>query len=133
MDKLFSFASATVGRQPPSPEQHDSRALPANWYRSRGLYELERRAIFSKHWIVVSHQLRFEEPGAYLQIEEAGFSFFIIKDHQGNINAFHNVCRHRAYPVIQHQTGQTSILSCKYHGTCIIPIWKFAGLPKSIG
>ncbi|KAF7541809.1 hypothetical protein G7054_g239 [Neopestalotiopsis clavispora] len=80
------------------------------------MYELERRAIFSKKWILVSHKLRFVNAGDFVCITEAGFPFFLIKDRVGNINAFHNVCRHRAYPVIEKGSGTASVLACKYHG-----------------
>ncbi|KAK6205759.1 Translation factor guf1 mitochondrial [Pestalotiopsis sp. IQ-011] len=80
------------------------------------MYELERRAIFSKKWILVSHKLRFVNAGDFVRITEAGFPFFLIKDRKGNINAFHNVCRHRAYPIIEKDSGKASILACKYHG-----------------
>lgn len=33
-----------------------------------------------------------------------------------DIRGFHNLCRHRAYPVVQAKCGTASILSCKYHG-----------------
>ena len=56
----------------------------------------------------------------------AGYNFFLIKDRDGNINAFHNVCRHRAFPVVGSkqegekdpmvEAGQVSILACKFHG-----------------
>lgn len=47
----------------------------------------------------------------------AGFDFIITRDRQDNINAFDNVCRHRAYPVIEKEgSGNTKILSCRYHG-----------------
>ena len=80
------------------------------------MYSLERRAIYSKKWVLVSHEARFPEPGTYLQLQEAGFAFFLVRDRQGQINGFHNVCRHRAYPVVQEQSGKASILSCQYHG-----------------
>jgi nitrite reductase/ring-hydroxylating ferredoxin subunit len=92
------------------------RALPATWYHSPAMYELERRAVFSKKWILVSHKLRFVNAGDFVCITEAGFPFFLIKDRVGNINAFHNVCRHRAYPVIEKGSGTASVLACKYHG-----------------
>lgn len=92
------------------------RALPASWYRSEAMYQLERRSIFSKHWIVVSHKARFVNAGDFVQITEAGFAFFLIKDRQGNIRAHHNVCRHRAYPLVEKESGKVSILACKYHG-----------------
>jgi phenylpropionate dioxygenase-like ring-hydroxylating dioxygenase large terminal subunit len=91
-------------------------ALPSIWYRSPELYELERRAIFSRKWILVSHKLRFSKPGDFVRITEAGFPFFLIKDREGNINAFHNICRHRAYPIVQRDCGTSSVLACKYHG-----------------
>ncbi|KAL4937861.1 hypothetical protein BDV06DRAFT_215579 [Aspergillus oleicola] len=73
--------------------------LPSSWYRSEAMYNLERRAIFSRKWLLVSHELRFTEPGTYLQLQEVGFPFFLIRDRQGKINGFHNVCCHRAYPI----------------------------------
>ncbi|KAL1865000.1 hypothetical protein Daus18300_007347 [Diaporthe australafricana] len=91
-------------------------ALPSVWYRSPELYELERRAIFSRKWLLVSHKLRLLKVGDFVRITEAGFQFFLIKDREGNINAFHNICRHRAYPIIERDCGSSSILACKYHG-----------------
>lgn len=90
--------------------------MPASWYTNPDLYELERRAIFSKHWLLLTHKIRIPEIGAYRRYEMAGFNFFIIKDRKGEINAFHNVCRHRAYPVVEQSEGKAQILACKYHG-----------------
>lgn len=92
------------------------RALPSTWYHSPAMYELERRAIFSKKWMVVSHSCRFPAAGDYVRYTEAGFTFFVIKDRKGSIRAHHNVCRHRAYPVVEADSGNARILSCKYHG-----------------
>lgn len=80
------------------------------------MFELERRAIFSKKWILVSHQQRFLNVGDFVRVTEAGFPLFIIRDKQGMIRCHHNVCRHRAYPVVDQESGKASILACKYHG-----------------
>lgn len=98
-------------------EQAPTLALPSIWYRSPEMYELERRAIFSRKWMLVSHELRLPKTGDFVRITEAGFQFFLIKDREGNINAFHNICRHRAYPIIERDCGTSSVLACKYHGT----------------
>lgn len=92
------------------------RGLPSSWYRSPAMYELERRAIFSQRWLLLTHKLRFTKPGDYLSYNIAGFSFFLIQDRDGNINGFHNICRHRAYPIVEKSCGTASVLSCKYHG-----------------
>lgn len=92
------------------------RSLPASWYRSPPMYELERRAIFSKKWILVTHKLRFSKTGDYVRFQEAGFSFFLCMSRGGELNGFHNVCRHRAFPLVSNDSGTVNILSCKYHG-----------------
>ncbi|THY86816.1 Rieske 2Fe-2S family protein [Aureobasidium pullulans] len=112
MWRLLSRSSTEAPNTKPEPQ----RNLPASWYRSDALYELERRAIFQRSWIILTHSLRFAKAGDYMSFTVSGISFFLIQDRDGNINGFHNVCRHRAYPVVQSQCGTASILSCKYHG-----------------
>lgn len=107
------------GFSPPSnPPSKDAptRGLAASWYRSRELYQLERRSIFSKRWLLLTHTLRFPTSGSYLSFTISGIPFFLVRDRDGAINGFHNACRHRAFPVVQVPCGTTSILSCKYHG-----------------
>ncbi|RDW86104.1 Rieske (2Fe-2S) protein [Aspergillus mulundensis] len=81
MNRLFGYRQS---------QPSDNAALPSSWYRSEAMYSLERRAIFSKKWMLVSHQLR--------------------------INGFHNICRHRAYPLVEEEARTVKILACKYHG-----------------
>ncbi|OAL53984.1 Rieske [2Fe-2S] domain protein [Pyrenochaeta sp. DS3sAY3a] len=99
----------------PAPETI-KQGLPASWYRSPELYELERRAIFSKSWLLVTHENRFQDPGDYLRFSEAGFSFFLSLDRKKELHGFHNVCRHRGFPLIHEDSGNMKILACKYHG-----------------
>jgi phenylpropionate dioxygenase-like ring-hydroxylating dioxygenase large terminal subunit len=97
-------------------ENSPSRALPASWYTSPEMFELERRAIFSRKWLLTSHTLRFNKTGDWLRYTIAGFSFILVRDKEGAVNAFHNVCRHRAFPVVTEDGGTSRIFSCKYHG-----------------
>ncbi|KAG5305463.1 Rieske domain-containing protein [Histoplasma capsulatum G186AR] len=91
--------------------------LPASWYHSTQLYEAERRAIFSQKWLQITHANRFTDPGDFASYEMAGYPFFIIKGRSGELRAFHNVCRHRAFPVVKGKSGKgKKILSCGYHG-----------------
>lgn len=116
MNSWFGFGKGESKR---SDGPTSVKALPASWYSSQSMYELERRAIFSKKWILVSHKNRFPESGNFLRITEAGITFFLIKDRQGQIRAHHNVCRHRAYPLMEKDSGSVSVLACKYHGKCV--------------
>ncbi len=97
-------------------EKFALRALPSVWYTSKEMYELERRAIFSRKWQLITHEARLRQAGDWLKYEITGFPFVLCRDRQGNINGFHNVCRHRAFPVVLEEQGSSKIFSCKYHG-----------------
>ena len=112
---IFNYFASTAP-EPIKEEKAAVRALPSVWYKSEEMYELERRAIFSRKWQLVTHKARLKEPGDWLKYEIVGFPFVLCRDRQGNINGFHNVCRHRAFPVVLEDQGSSKIFSCKYHG-----------------
>jgi phenylpropionate dioxygenase-like ring-hydroxylating dioxygenase large terminal subunit len=113
----FNFGASSTKETPVADKKKPIRALPASWYTSPAMYELERRAIFSRRWLFMTHSSRVKNTGDWLRYSVAGYDFIITKDRQGNINAFHNVCRHRAHPVIDKEgSGNAKILACRYHG-----------------
>lgn len=96
------------------PGEH---TLPASWWTSEKIFDLEKRAIFNKSWLFCTHASRFAKAGDYYTFTFTGLNFFIIKSKtDGKIKAFHNVCRHRAYPVLKKEKGSTIVMGCKYHG-----------------
>ncbi|KAM0438095.1 hypothetical protein ACHAQK_006826 [Fusarium lateritium] len=112
---MWKFLGLSLGSNA-NTKTEPTRGLPSSWYRSAEIFNLEHRAIFSKKWILLTHKLRFQQAGDYLSFTYAEFPIFLIRDRNGNINGFHNACRHRAYPVIKDKAGKTGIISCKYHG-----------------
>ncbi|KAK0106069.1 hypothetical protein ONS95_004574 [Cadophora gregata] len=93
----------------------DLRQSPS-WWSDEKLFEVEKRAIFSKTWLFVTHASRFQKPGDYRTFDIAGFSFIVILGKDKEIRAFHNVCRHRAYAVTKKESGSSTVLGCRYHG-----------------
>ena len=65
------------------------RALPASWYTSPAFYELERRSIFSRKWLLTTHKHRVPKGGDWVPYEVAGYQFVIYRDYQGSLSAFH--------------------------------------------
>ncbi|KAI7784972.1 naphthalenedioxygenase subunit alpha [Diaporthe eres] len=113
----FGFGANTKPADGPAVKKEPVRALPASWYSDENFYNLERRAIFSRRWLFMTHHSRLKGPGDWLRYNVAGYDLIIIRDRQDNINAFHNVCRHRAYPVVEKEgQGTAMILACRYHG-----------------
>ena len=91
-----------------SPSVSKENDFPPDWWTSNSLYQLEKRAIFSKTWLHVCHNSLFKKIGDYRTFSIAGFSFFLILGKDGRLRAFHNVCRHRAYTVATRESGESS-------------------------
>ncbi|OQD68846.1 hypothetical protein PENDEC_c030G03409 [Penicillium decumbens] len=108
--------SDAAGLESSKNDNSPLQAIPASWYTSQEMFELERRAIFSRKWLLTAHKVRLPNTGDYLRYDIAGYGFILVRDREGNINAFHNVCRHRAFPVVTDDKGTSRIFSCKYHG-----------------
>ncbi|HVZ68636.1 MAG TPA: aromatic ring-hydroxylating dioxygenase subunit alpha [Rhizomicrobium sp.] len=97
------------------------QTLPAELYRDRGTYETERRAVFGHSWLFLGHESQLPGPGNYISLTFAGFPLFAVRGKDGTIRAFHNVCRHRAGPLVEDGSGSCGEnIVCRYHG------WRYA-------
>jgi hypothetical protein len=69
-------------------------SMPSRMYCAPEVYELERRAIFSKRWFLVSHKARYRNVGDFVLYEMAGFSFMVVRNKEQRLVGFHNICRY---------------------------------------
>jgi phenylpropionate dioxygenase-like ring-hydroxylating dioxygenase large terminal subunit len=86
-------------------------------------YEAEREAVFRRTWLNVGRVERVARAGNYFTKELAvlGTSLIIVKGTDGQIRAFHNVCRHRGNKLVwndfpgEETEGTCRQFTCKYH------------------
>ncbi len=88
--------------------------LPASDYFEPAVFERERREVWAREWLYVCRESDLESPGAYSSLDAANYSLFVIRSRDGKLNGFHNVCRHRAGPLVTEPKGRCDILRCKY-------------------
>ena len=81
-------------------------------------YERERDLIYKKVWLHVGRVEEIPNVGDYFikEIKIAKASVIIIRDKEGSVRAFHNVCRHRSNKVLWDEEGSCRAMTCKFHG-----------------
>ena len=90
--------------------------LPAVAYSDPEWFERERHAIFAATWQLAGFRTHLRQPGDYVTHAIAGFRVLVVVNGQGELRAFHNVCRHRAGPLATEPTGHCQVIICGYHG-----------------
>lgn len=89
-------------------------ALAAHNYTDASVYAVEKSKIFYRTWQFACHGSQVAAPGDYLSFDICDQSLFVIRDQDGTLRAFHNVCMHRAHQLVQ-GAGNKRSLSCPYH------------------
>jgi choline monooxygenase len=90
--------------------------LPASWYHDPAVWERERAAVFGREWQYAGHRSQLAEVGQYVVADLAGRDVLVIVGADGLLRAFHNVCLHRAGPLVWDREGRCGNLVCRYHG-----------------
>ncbi|MBH0779731.1 aromatic ring-hydroxylating oxygenase subunit alpha [Nocardia bovistercoris] len=87
-------------------------------------FELEREAIFKRAWLNVGRIEQLPRTGSYFtkEIHAAHTSVIVVRDRDGSVRAFHNICRHRGNKLVWDEfpraetSGTCRQFTCKYHG-----------------
>ena len=88
--------------------------LPASWYTDRAIAELERERILSCSWQYAGPADLVAEPGSFLATRIAHAPVVLVRDEEGELRGFVNVCRHRAH-LVASGNGKRKALQCPYH------------------
>jgi choline monooxygenase len=91
-------------------------ALPAAWYRDAATFAAERHGVWGREWLVFAPVARLNAPGRYVADTIAGWPLAVFAAPDGSWRGFHNVCAHRAGPIVWPGHGTAANLVCRYHG-----------------
>lgn len=83
-------------------------------------FEAEKEGIFKKAWLNVGRECELPNPGDYAvkTIGTLDTSILIMRNKEGQINAFHNACVHRGMTLCGKDdiSGNKKYLTCPFHG-----------------
>ena len=93
-----------------------SMTLPQRYYTSNDMFAREAERIFKGYWYCAGHESRIREAGEYFLLNVFDESLIVVRDKQGGVRAFYNVCRHRGTRICEEHEGRfSSSIQCSYH------------------
>jgi Rieske 2Fe-2S family protein len=101
-------------------------SLHARWYLDDAHFVRERRDIFGREWLCVGREEDLPRAGDHRLYDLQGESVLLVRNGEGRLRAFYNVCRHRGAqlcPVVDdpHGAGLRGgvlggrLIRCPYH------------------
>ncbi len=120
-----------------------AHTLASRFYIDPSILEIEKSKIFRRTWQLVGTLHRdcgevngvkrtIADPETFFTAELAGEPIVVVRDKQGTLRAFSNVCRHRAGPIAQ-GNGCKNVLRCGYHGWTYTLDGRLIGTPDVEG
>jgi len=95
--------------------------LPVDRYIGDTALHDDRLRILRRTWQFVGAAASLAAPGDYLAETVGGAPVVVVRNAQGGLAAFHNVCRHRAGALVPDGGGNCGeAFTCRYHG------WRYA-------
>ena len=91
-------------------------ALHASFYTDPAWLACEQAQVFGRSWQLVAHSAELSAAGDHVVGELAGTPLLVVRQADGSLKAFPNVCRHRAGPIARGNGRGAKSLQCAYHG-----------------
>jgi phenylpropionate dioxygenase-like ring-hydroxylating dioxygenase large terminal subunit len=104
-DYLLLESNQTFDDQPLSPERYTSEAFAA----------LEREKIWPNVWQFAAREEDLPEPGDTVVYDINEKSYLLVRQRDGGVRAFYNVCLHRGRK-LRTKSGPAINLRCPFHG-----------------
>ena len=91
---------------------------PVTDYTCENQAAREREVFFRKGAFNVGLSALLPNPGDWMTHDYSGIPILLVRDKQGKLGAFHNVCRHRGARVAEGSGSGERDFRCPYHGWC---------------
>ena len=91
--------------------------LPGFSYSDRTFMADEVARIFNLNWMSIGFGQQIPLPGNLKAVSVCGQPLLMVRDQDGKVRVFHNVCRHRGLQLaLGDRTEQAKTIVCPYHG-----------------
>ncbi len=108
------MVSATLAERL-AAERPAGHSLPAGFHLDPEIFALELERIWRRSWLFACHSCELARNGDWITLEVGTDPIAVIRGEDGEIRAFHDVCRHRGARVCGAPSGHARRLVCPYH------------------
>ncbi|XP_057980604.1 choline monooxygenase, chloroplastic isoform X3 [Malania oleifera] len=115
LDASSVEAQRLVQQFNPKVPVQEALTPPSSWYTRPSFLSLELDRVFYRGWQVVGCTEQINNPRDFFTGRLGNVEFVVCRDDNGDVCAFHNVCRHHA-SLLASGSGQKSCFVCPYHG-----------------
>jgi len=95
---------------------HAGGVLDPRIYVDEELYQLELENIFARSWMFLAHEGQLPNPGDFLQTYLGEDPVLVVRQDEGGVVAFLNMCTHRGMRICRQDCGNARTFRCSYHG-----------------
>lgn len=92
-----------------------NRSFPGYWYGDPDISRFEQEYVIRRNWQPIGPVNGLAKTGDYLTATVANVPIVVIRDKDGALRGYINMCRHRGHPVAK-DSGNCSVFVCRYHG-----------------
>ncbi len=100
-----------------TPALPDTHWLDNRIYTDPAIFQLEQQRIFRQQWKFLCHASEIPEPGDFRTTEVGGIPLVVLRDDEGTVRTFFNICPHRGAALVREVRGKLPghRLRCFYH------------------
>ena len=91
-----------------------SHSISTRCYTDPRFLAIEQEQIFRRSWQYLCHEEKLREPGSYITMNVAGQPIVTVRNREGELKAYYNVCQHRGHELLSGE-GQIKRITCPYH------------------
>jgi choline monooxygenase len=115
------------------PPATTGSALEPRLYIDPDLLAAEHELIFERTWQLAGHISAPPRTGSYLTAQAGNQPVLVIRDEEGALRAYRNVCRHRGSRLLSGSGQCKAAIRCRYHGWTYRLDGSLIGVPEGLG